>query len=77
MADGDGSERVNLAVLGTKLDNLTAQLGEVRQDIRTMRDQALDRRVTAVEENIKWIVRALVVAVLGAAGSIAVGLVAR
>lgn len=68
-------EKVTLAVLGTKVDNLAQTLSEVRNDMRTMREQALDRRVTAVEENIKWIVRALVMTVLSMAGAIGVGLI--
>lgn len=68
-------ERVTLAVLGAKVDNISSTLNEVRADMRTMREQALDRRVTAVEENIKWIVRSLVVAVLGAGATIVTSLI--
>lgn len=68
-------ERVTLAVLGAKVDNLTGIVTEVRSDMRTMREQALDRRVTAVEENIKWIVRTLVVAFVGGGVSVLVGLI--
>lgn len=71
------AEDVTLAVLGTKVDTLTTMIAEVREEQRTTARQALDRRVTTVEENIKWVTRTLVVMVVGVVGSVITALVTR
>ena len=50
---------ITLGVVGERLDQVQATLADIQRNLRTVNEQALDRRVTALESTVKWLSRAL------------------
>lgn len=67
MDDDNGNSKVTLAILKTQLGNvrdtlihIEASIGEVQRDVRGINQQGLERRVTVLEDNLRWFTRAVV-----------------
>lgn len=60
---------ITLGVVGERLDQVQATLADIQNNLRTVNEQALDRRVTSLESTVKWLSRALGGAIIGAISS--------
>lgn len=60
---------VTLSLVAERIEQVQATLERVERNQHTINEQALDRRVTSLESNMKWIARALGGAIIAAIGS--------
>ncbi len=53
-------EIITMAVLGERLSSVQEGLKNIQTELARFNTQALDRRLTTLESNVRWITRALV-----------------
>lgn len=66
-----------MAVLGERLSRVHDEVKEARSELRVLTNQSLDRRLTTLEENVKWLIRLVVGAVVSGLAAVAVAVVSR
>lgn len=69
--------QITLGVLADRLSRVQETLDKIQSDVETVNNQALNRRVTQLEENLKWIVRVVAGAFITSGVAAAVALAAR
>ena len=63
---------VTLTQLAERIDGVRAAVDRIETNVKQINDQALDRRVTKLEDTVRWLGRLLAGALVSAAGSIVV-----
>jgi len=56
-------EIITMAVLGERLSSVQEGLKNIQTELARFNTQALDRRLTTLESNVRWITRTLVAAI--------------
>lgn len=66
---------ITLGVLAERLATAQAGIDQIQKDLKTVNDQALDRRVAKLEDTVKWLTRTVAGAVVSIIVAIVVALI--
>lgn len=73
MAAGTGP--VTLSLLAERLAQAQSGIDQIQKDLKTVNDQALNLRVTKLEDTVRWLTRTVAGALVSGIGAIIVALV--
>jgi hypothetical protein len=71
---GTGSP-VTLSLLAERLGTAQQGIDQIQKDLKTVNEQALDRRVSKLEDTVRWLTRTVAAALISGVGAVIVALV--
>lgn len=74
MPSGPGGA-VTLSLLAERLAQAQSGIDQIQRDLKTVGDQALNLRVTKLEDTVRWLTRTVAGALVSGVGAIVVALV--
>lgn len=66
---------VTLSLLAERLSQAQQGIDQIQRDLRTVNEQALDLRVSKLEDTVRWLTRTVAGALVSGVGAIVVALV--
>lgn len=66
---------MTLGLLAERLQTAQAGIDEIRSEIKTVTDQALDRRLSKLEDTVRWLTRTVAATIISAIGSVVFALI--
>jgi hypothetical protein len=66
---------ITLSVLAERLTQALVGIEQIQKDIKTVSEQALDRRVSKLEDTVRWLTRTVAAALISGVGAVIVALV--
>lgn len=66
---------VTLSLLAERLGQAQQGIDQIQRDLKTVNEQALDRRVSKLEDTVRWLTRTVAAALISGVGAIVVALV--
>jgi hypothetical protein len=66
---------VTLSILGERLTRAQLGIDQIQKDLKTVNEQALDRRVSKLEDTVRWLTRTVAAALISGIGAVIVALV--
>lgn len=66
---------VTLSLLAERLSQAQQGIDQIQKDLKTVNEQALDRRVSKLEDTVRWLTRTVAGALVSGVGAIVVALV--
>lgn len=70
-----GSPVVTLSLLAERLAQAQNGIDQIQRDLKTVNEQALDRRVSKLEDTVRWLTRTVAAGLISGVGAIIVTLV--
>lgn len=68
---------MTLSLLAERLQQAQSGIDQIQKDLKTVGDQALNLRVTKLEDTVRWLTRTVAGALVSGVGAIIVALVMR
>lgn len=69
------STPVTLSLLAERLGQAQQGIDQIQKDLKTVNEQALDRRVSKLEDTVRWLTRTVAAALVSGVGAVVVALV--
>lgn len=70
-----GTLPVTLGLLAERLAQAQQGIDQIQRDLKTVNEQALDRRVSKLEDTVRWLTRTVAAALISGVGAVIVALV--
>jgi hypothetical protein len=65
---------VTLSLLAERLGQAQQGIDQIQKDLKTVNEQALDRRVSKLEDTVRWLTRTVAAALISGIGAVVVAL---
>lgn len=65
---------VTLGLLAERLGQAQLGIDQIQRDLKTVNEQALDRRVSKLEDTVRWLTRTVAAALVSGVGAVVVSL---
>lgn len=72
---GTNATPVTLSLLAERLGQAQQGIDQIQKDLKTVNEQALDRRVSKLEDTVRWLTRTVAGALISGVGAIIVAIV--
>jgi hypothetical protein len=66
---------VTLGQLADRLQIAQNGIDQIQKDLKTVNDQALDRRVSKLEDTVRWLTRTVAATLISAVGAVIIAFV--